>query len=331
MKYSLGIDIGSVNAKISVVDSDKHVVHTDIEKISSGPRAAVNSLLSRAQQKGFLKDAVSAGITGSVQGVVPVDWGWKEYGTALSIASGLLQSQPDTATIIQIGGQSSLVIELNDGLNQPWKVVSNPLCAAGTGRFIEQQAYRLGIGLDNFSRIAMEHKGAAPRIAARCSVFAKTDLIHLQQKGAPLSAMLYALCESIARMIVTLKKGPFNPPVYFVGGVAANAAVTRALSEAITERNGKPTRIIVPKDFLYIEATGAAVLASGSKSKIALIPGADEVKNYYELPALGYNGASSLEFSTSSTSLSTCGFMVSLVEPREIESEGYLGVDVGST
>ncbi|HXX59413.1 MAG TPA: BadF/BadG/BcrA/BcrD ATPase family protein, partial [Dehalococcoidales bacterium] len=213
MKYSLGLDIGSVNAKLAVVDAEKHIVHTDIGKITFGPRAAVNSLLSRAQQKGFLKDAASGGITGNGQGVVPANWGWKEYGTALSIASGLLQSHPDTTTIIQIGGQSSLVIELNDGLNQPWKVASNPLCAAGTGRFIEQQAYRLGIGLDDFSRIAMEHQGAAPRIAARCSVFAKTDLIHLQQKGAPLSAMLYALCESIARMIVTLKKGPFNTPV----------------------------------------------------------------------------------------------------------------------
>jgi activator of 2-hydroxyglutaryl-CoA dehydratase len=82
------------------------------------------------------------------------------------------------------------VIELEDGLKKPWKVESNPLCAAGTGRFLEQQAYRIGISMEDFASLALKCQGTAPRIAARCSVFAKTDLIHLQQKGVRLDAML---------------------------------------------------------------------------------------------------------------------------------------------
>ena len=120
-------------------------------------------------------------------------------------------------SIIQIGGQSSQVIELEDGLKKPWKTASNPLCAAGTGRFLEQQSYRLGIKIEDFGSMALKFAGSAPRIAARCSVFAKSDLIHLQQKGVSVEAMLYALSESIARMVLALKKGPFAEPVYFGG------------------------------------------------------------------------------------------------------------------
>jgi activator of 2-hydroxyglutaryl-CoA dehydratase len=68
---------------------------------------------------------------------------------------------------MQIGGQSSIVIQLEDGLRKPWKVASNPLCAAGTGRFLEQQAYRLGISMDEFASLALKCESSPPRIAAR--------------------------------------------------------------------------------------------------------------------------------------------------------------------
>ena len=115
----------------------------------------------------------------------------------------------EASTIIQVGGQTSMVVRLEDGLRRPWQVATNPLCAAGTGRFLEQQAYRLGISLEDFAELALQCAGRPPRIAARCSVFAKSDLIHLQQKGVPVSAMLYALCESIARMVASLTRGTF--------------------------------------------------------------------------------------------------------------------------
>ncbi|MCL0060906.1 2-hydroxyglutaryl-CoA dehydratase, partial [Dehalococcoidia bacterium] len=188
MRYFLGLDIGSVNAKSVLIDENARIVHLDIERVTTGPRAAVVSLLSRLSEKVKLDEIVSAGVSGSGKGVIPQESNWTEYSSPLAIISGLLHSHSDAKTIIQIGGQSSLVIELQDGLRKPWKVSSNPLCAAGTGRFLEQQAYRLGISLEDFSRLALNSEGSAPRIAARCSVFAKTDLIHLQQKGAPVES-----------------------------------------------------------------------------------------------------------------------------------------------
>jgi len=250
MAYLLGIDIGSVNAKLSLIDDGDRILRLDIEKVTSSPRAALNLLISRLAEDFNLEEVASAGVSGSGRTVIPKELNWAEYGSPLATAAGLLQYHPDAMTIIQIGGQSSLVIELEDGLRKPWKLASNPLCAAGTGRFMEQQAYRLGISMDELSDLALKCDSTAPRIAARCSVFAKTDLIHLQQKGVPVESMLYALCESVARMVTSIKKGTFREPVYFVGGVASNRAIVKALEDVVSTRNGcsslKITCISVP-------------------------------------------------------------------------------------
>jgi activator of 2-hydroxyglutaryl-CoA dehydratase len=167
MSYFLGVDIGSVGVKIALVDEAGAVLLLDSTKITTSPRAAVNSLVASLSEKFDGEGIEAVGVSGSGKGIVPPGFGWTEYSSSLAIASGLLQSHPDARTIIQIGGQSSLVIELERGLERPWKVASNPLCAAGTGRFLEQQAYRLGIGIEDFGKLAVNFHGVAPRIAAR--------------------------------------------------------------------------------------------------------------------------------------------------------------------
>jgi predicted CoA-substrate-specific enzyme activase len=312
MDYLLGLDIGSVNVKLCLTDDDGRVVKLDVEKITANPRAAVNSLLGRL---GDLSDIVAAGVSGSGKAVIPKELNWGEYSSSLAIASGLLSRHPDAKTIIQIGGQSSFVIGLEDGLKKPWKVASNPLCAAGTGRFVEQQAYRLGISMDDFARLALQCQDRPPRIAARCSVFAKSDLIHLQQKGVSISAMLYALCESIARMVVSLQKGAFEEPVYFLGGVAANEAITKALGEMLTAREGHPVRVNVPPNSLYIEALGAALLSRDRRSTVSPLPETDARQRYFEMAQLEETPVPE----------SPVGLVI------EKPCSGYLGIDVGST
>jgi len=316
MGYYLGVDIGSVNTKLALIDENGGVVQFDTEKISSGPRAAVSSLIARLGERFNLEEIVAASVSGSGRGVIPKELGWKEYSSSLAIASGLLHHYPDVKTIIQIGGQSTLVIELEDGLKKPWKVESNPLCAAGTGRFLEQQAYRIGISMEDFANLALKFEGTAPRIAARCSVFAKTDLIHLQQKGVPLDAMLYSLCESVARMVGSLKKGTFQEPVYFVGGVAANPAVAKSLNDMISARNGHPVEVIIPENYLHMESLGSALLSIGKTSQGVMLSGTDAKQRHFEMPRLE---------AVASTSQSKDG--------RRIEEQcvGYLGIDIGST
>ena len=263
-EYFLGVDVGSVNVKLVLLDGAGGAVHRDCERVTTGGRDALSVLLRRLAEQVGLDEIRSAGVSGSGKGVVPNECGWLSYSSALAVSSGLLQSRPAVRTIVQIGGQSSLIIELDDGLRKPWKVFSNPLCAAGTGRFLEQQAYRLGISLEDFARLALRASGKAPRIAARCSVFAKSDLVHLQQKGAPLESILSALADSVARMVVSFKKGSFAEPLCFVGGVADNVAVVEALERALSARNGSPVRVILPEDSLHLEALGCALLARDS-------------------------------------------------------------------
>ena len=317
MSYSLGLDVGSVCAKLALLPEDGRAVHLDSEKITASPKAAANLLLSRLGAKFNLQEIANAGVSGSGRGVISKELNWSEYSSSLSIASGLLHFHVNVKTIIQIGGQSSFVITLEDGLKKPWQVVSNPLCAAGTGRFLEQQAYRIGISLEDFARIALECEGAPPRIAARCSVFAKSDLIHLQQKGVPMSAMLYALCESIGRMVVSLKRGTFEEPIYFVGGVAANAAMLKVLNEAVSARSGHPVDIIVPENYLHIESIGSALLAreSGKDSNVVVSPETGTRQRYFEMPVL-------------EKVVQKDGWTAPKIEAP---FTGYLGVDVGST
>jgi len=315
MSYFLGLDIGSVNAKLSLIDENGDIAQLDTEKITSTARSGVSSLIARLSDGFDLEEIVAAGVSGSGKAVIPKELDWAEYSSSLSIASGLLHCHPDAKTIVHIGGQSSLVIGLQDGLRKPWKVASNPLCAAGTGRFLEQQAYRLGISMDEFASLALRCDGKPPRIAARCSVFAKTDLIHLQQKGAPIEAMLYALCESIARMAAALHKGAFEEPVYFVGGVAANSAIVKALNDMLSARNGHRVEIIVPSDYLHTEALGSALLSRGKRSRVTVLPETDAGQKYFEMPKLV-----------------PVAFEDSRAGGRiEAPCTGYLGVDVGST
>jgi predicted CoA-substrate-specific enzyme activase len=315
MNYSLGVDVGSVNAKLCLIDAQGRMARLDSEKIIANPKTAINSLLTRLGQIFPLEEVTTAGVSGSGKGVIPRDLAWAEYSSSLAIAAGLLQHHPEARTIIQIGGQTSLVIELEDGLCKPWKVASNPLCAAGTGRFLEQQAYRLGISLDDFAHLALQCQGRPPRIAARCSVFAKSDLIHLQQKGVSVEAMLYALCESIARMVASLKKGAFAEPVYLVGGVAANHAIVKAINEMLSSRHGHEVHAIVPENYLYLEAMGSALLSQGKSSRVSLLPEADARQSYFEMPMLDQ------------VDLPGNGARQRIEEP----CLGYLGVDVGST
>ncbi|MDM7999391.1 MAG: acyl-CoA dehydratase activase, partial [Dehalococcoidia bacterium] len=318
MTYSLGVDIGSVNVKLALIDQDKRAVRLDSEKVTTSSQAAVGALLARLEHEFPFAEITSAAVSGSATSVVPKELNWLEYSSSLSIASGILETHPDAKTIIQIGGQSSFVLELVDGLRKPWRVASNPLCAAGTGMFLEQQAYRLGITMQDFARLALEFEGTPPRIAARCSVFAKTDLIHLQQKGVPMGAMLYALCGSIARMVAALKKGPFEEPVYCVGGVAGNAAIIKALNEVISARNTTQVKVIVPENHFHVEAIGAALLAkaSGRRSTVARLTDTETALHYFEMPRLQQAAGRNDGWT-----------------PPDIDGpfKGYLGVDVGST
>ena len=134
----------------------------------------------------------------------------------------------------------------------------NTICAAGTGSFLDQQANRLHLTIEEFSQLALKSK-TPPRIAGRCSVFAKTDMIHLQQGATPDYDIVAGLCYALARNFKSnIGKGKnFIRPVSFQGGVAANAGMRKAFFDVLEL---KEEELIIPKHFASMGAIGAAFL-----------------------------------------------------------------------
>jgi len=309
----IGLDIGSVSVKACLISSTGSILRKTVARITGNAIEATNFAV---QQLEAIDSVSGIGFTGAGRALINKS-GIAVFTSPLALTTGILHEHPDARSIIQIGGNSTLIVKLEDGLKKPWKTYTNPLCAAGTGRFIEQQTYRLGINMEDFSRIALEHSGTIPRIAARCSVFAKSDLIHLQQKGVSLPAMLYALCQSVARMVTSLCPYSFDEPVYLAGGLANSQAILQALEEAVSAKNGHPVSITVTPHPTYTESYGAALLALNQRAPCSPFPFAvSQEQKYYQLPPL----PQSLNLPV-------------VTSPPTIESAtcGYIGLDIGST
>jgi predicted CoA-substrate-specific enzyme activase len=175
---------------------------------------------------------------------------------AQALATG--KFYPSVRTVIEIGGEDSKLIRIEtDGAGNT-RVVDfrmNTLCAAGTGSFLDQQASRLGVKIENeFGELALKSE-KPPRIAGRCSVFAKTDMIHLQQEATPVHDIVAGLCHALVRNYTSAiaKRSDFVEPIAFQGGVAANAGIVRAFKDILE------TDIIIPEHFASMGAIGALV------------------------------------------------------------------------
>lgn len=307
----LGLDIGAATVKVAVVGNAGQVIHLDRASIlKGGPGKATAELLDQLQVLYPLDEIATAGITGRGQDLYERQEGWQKFTSPYAAVNGLKSDYPDAKTIIAIGGQGSLVIGLE---GDKWRAAASPLCAAGTGEFLDRQAERLEITIEEFGDIALEWTDQAPRIAGRCSVFAQSDLVHLQQKGYPVRAMLAGLSASVARMIQAQGRDEFISPIYLIGGVAANKGVVRALSHVL-----KVEEIIVPTDYENREAIGAARLSRISSDRPAdFYPQGNGDSQVFYIP----NRLKPVSLSNK-------------WKPKELEpgiTDVYLGVDVGST
>jgi predicted CoA-substrate-specific enzyme activase len=251
--YRLGIDAGSASVAIALVDKNNQIVekgyclhHGDIRGAFRGLlenilRRVDDASLCHVAACGVNRDSVKAQSVNEV--------------TAL-IAGGRFLA-PNAHSIMEIGGQSSkYVTGLQDG-NVRFAI--NDTCSAGTGSFFEAQAGRLNIALDVFSTIT-EKAETIPRIAGRCSVFAKTDIIHLQQDGEKIENILLGLCYAMVRNYKAAVAGklPQKPPVLFAGGTVYNRGMIRAIRDVF---DLGAEDLIVSEYAPYINAIGAALCA----------------------------------------------------------------------
>jgi activator of 2-hydroxyglutaryl-CoA dehydratase len=160
-------------------------------------------------------------------------------------------------TILEIGGQDSKIIFIRDGITYDFAM--NTVCAAGTGSFLDRQATRLGININDFGDFALRSKNPV-RIAGRCAVFAESDMIHKQQAGHNVEDIISGLCEALVRNYINnLAKGKnIVSPILFQGGVAANKGIVASFEKELSQK------IIVPENYDVMGALGSAILARDS-------------------------------------------------------------------
>jgi len=255
MKVYLGIDVGSVTTKIAGLDeNDKLVTHTYLPTQGKPIEMTQLGLKQIKQQLPEDVDICGVATTGSARYLAGVIVGAdlvKNEITSHAVAT--LQYTPQVQTIIEIGGQDSKIIIIRDGIVTDFGM--NTVCAAGTGSFLDHQATRLNMSIEEFSQRALDGN-ASVRIAGRCTVFAESDMIHKQQMGHRTEDIVYGLCQALVRNYlnnVGLGKG-IKSPIVFQGGVAFNQGIVKALQEELD------TEIVVPPHHEVMGAIGAALL-----------------------------------------------------------------------
>lgn len=255
-KYYLGIDVGSVSTNVVLIDQKREIIAEIYLRTHGDPLSSVKKGLKAIASKVPKHQTISGvGVTGSARYLIAAMIGAdivKNEITAHAVAT--THFYPDAKTIFEIGGQDSKLMILRHGVATDFAM--NNVCAAGTGSFLDQQASRLGIPIEEFGECALKSTTEV-RIAGRCTVFAESDMVHKQQLGYTLNDIINGLCEALVRnYFSTVAKGKdIQAPVVFQGGVAANVGIRRAFAKHL----GFET--IVPKYYNVMGAIGSALLA----------------------------------------------------------------------
>lgn len=270
-EYFLGVDVGSVSTNLVLLDSNDHVAEALYLRTMGRPMQTIQDGLRILRNNYPQAHIVGVGTTGSARQLAATLLGAdivKNEITAHAVAA--TRVHPGVQTILEIGGQDSKIISLRDGVVVDFAM--NTVCAAGTGSFLDQQAARLGIPIEDFGQIAIKAKHPV-RIAGRCSVFAESDMIHKQQLGHPLEDILAGLCQAMVRNYLNNvgKNKQIIGPILFQGGVAANPGIRQAFEKELGQE------VIIPEHFAVMGALGAAYLA---QEKLALRSG-ERVKSRF--------------------------------------------------
>ncbi|MDV3429230.1 MAG: acyl-CoA dehydratase activase [Bacillota bacterium] len=284
----LGVDVGSVSTDIVLLDEKLNFMDGIYLRTKGRPINAVQEGFKIFKKKyGDIK-INAAGTTGSGRQIssflIGADTVKNEI-TAHAVAS--LRLEPDLKTILEIGGQDSKIIILRDGVVNDFAM--NTVCAAGTGSFLDRQAERLGIPIEEFGSFAVRSDNPV-RIAGRCAVFAESDMIHKQQLGFSNKDIIGGLCDALVRNYLSnVAKGKdIKPKIFFQGGVAANTGMKASFEKALG------TEVFVPEHYDMMGAIGAAILAKEQveKTGISIFKGFDIADSNFTSKSFECSGCS---------------------------------------
>jgi predicted CoA-substrate-specific enzyme activase len=335
-KNVLGVDIGAISIGMAVLSQDNQVRNYCYQSHFGNVEQAINQMLQSIPMESI------TGIASCGQGAHMIRR-TKSFDTQICIISAGKFFQPDVKSILTIGGETFMLIRFGfDGGYLGSRESTS--CAAGTGSFLDQQARRLGLeNVAQLSNLAVKNDGQRPKIASRCAVFAKTDLIHAQQEGYRIEQICDGLSYGLAKNIVDTVFGSAqtDTPILFCGGVSQNQAV-RSHIESLTN-----TSLIVPKYASVFGAIGAALLLikedslSTKDSNIInkSIFYSDYKRKTHAYPRLtlsmseypDFSSLSTFKFQARSDQSEAMDVETDLYEPLAGQVRAVMGIDIGST
>ncbi|MDR2354058.1 MAG: acyl-CoA dehydratase activase [Deltaproteobacteria bacterium] len=327
-EYFLGLDVGSVSVKLALLDISGKVLETSYVRHQGRPYETALNVLKNLTQKYPPHLLHPPKVTGIASTKLAGLLGGEPLGEIMALTLAAQATHREAKSLIDIGGEDTKLLwfKNENGLFSLADFAMNALCAAGTGSFLDQQAHRLNYDITEFGNLSLKST-VPPRVAGRCSVFAKSDMIHLQQSATPDYEIIYGLCLAMARSLKSgLAKGKsLAPPVLFVGGVAANPGLGRALREIL--KLGETGLIIPPTHFVFgaYGAAWGALTEFQSQDIIGfdITPLENWLKSPHEPPSL----EAPLVRRAKTPQLATFDWgTVSAAKPLPV----YVGVDVGS-
>lgn len=263
IKLYMGIDIGSISTKGVIIDEYDNIIASSYLYTEGNPIKAVKNVVKNMRECIDLNkyQVVSVGTTGSARKLIGTMLGANTIKNEITAhAVGTIRLYPNVRTIFEIGGQDSKITLVNNGIVSDYAM--NTLCAAGTGAFISSLAKRLNVKIEDVANVAFSSENRV-NIAARCTVFAESDLIHKIQAGYRKEDIIAGVCRAVAmNYINNVAKGKkIISPIVFNGGVSKNAAVVKAFEEITGQK------IIVNKNSHLMGAFGIALMAKDSKKE----------------------------------------------------------------
>jgi predicted CoA-substrate-specific enzyme activase len=290
MGINLGLDIGAISLKLAALGKpgdrailrdlcESHpqfrltelagdpLVLSDYRRIAGSPIQSTYDLLSEFYETVAEHRVEGIRVTGSSSRTIAKVLGLFFENEFRAIAKMIGSVYPQVRTVFEIGGESSKYIRLDGGNIVDYDRSGE--CAAGTGSFLDQQALRMQYSVEEVGCV-VEGASCAARIAGRCSVFAKSDMIHAQQKGYSPAEILRGLCDAVARNFKSsiVKGRPVQAPVALIGAVSQNSGVTGALREAFGLAEDA---LLVPEQYAWCSAIGTAMLEAEEPQKRSIL------------------------------------------------------------
>jgi len=334
--HILGVDIGSVSIAVVVLNSNQEIIGSAYEFHHGDTAQKFKEILNRFDLK-------AVGGIAATAATPPILKATQRYDSRVAVMKAANFQHAKIGSILVVGGEKFGLIRLDESGNY-LGFKSNTGCAAGTGSFLDQQARRLNLtGPAELSRLACSNSGPVPKIASRCAVFAKTDLVHAQQEGCSPAQICDGLCLGLARNIfdTLFTANEFLGPIIFTGGVSQNRAVVKHL-QSLTGHE------IITGGTLLHGACGAALILADEHPEPDLLgfQSADDVLishtaglSYYhdplELTLSDYPDFEGLESYHYRAGNSQIAIDVEVDIYQDLKPSrhlaAYLGIDVGST